>query len=314
MDTIFDLIIIGGGPAGTSGAVYAARKRLKTALVTYEFGGQSTVSSDIQNWIGTPHISGEALKESFKKHVLEYKSDVLTVFEGSKVTNISGTNGDFTVKTDDAKTIKGKTVLITSGSERRKLDVPGADVFEHKGLTYCATCDGPLFSDQDVVVVGGGNAAFETVLQLAAYCKSVTLLNRSETFRADEITVGSVTQNPKVRIVKNIEMLEVTGTVFVNGIKIKHKESGEEETIPCAGIFVEIGQIPNTSYVGDLVEKDAAGKILIDPWTNKTKTPGVWAAGDVTNILYHQNNIASGEAVKALEDIYITFHKEQKNS
>jgi thioredoxin reductase len=190
-------------------------------------------------------------------------------------------------------------------TKRRRLEVPGADQFENKGLTYCASCDGPLFADQPVIIVGGGNAAFESAAQLLAYCTSVTLINRSDKFRADEITVQKLSQNPKLRILKNIEMKAVTGEKFVNGMDIVHTETGEAEHIVANGVFVEIGQIPNTDFLSGVVELDKTGKIITDPMTQQTKTPGIWAAGDATNGLYHQNNIAAGDAVKALEDIYI---------
>ena len=306
---LYDLVIIGGGPAGCAAAVYAARKRLKTALIAFEFGGQSTVSDDIQNWIGTAHVSGADLAKNLKSHVLEYKGDILDVFEGEKVTSIEKL-GDmhFKVTTDSAKTYETKTVLVTTGSNRRQLPVPGADIFEHKGLTYCASCDGPLFSGQEVIVVGGGNAAFETAAQLLAYCPKVTLINRSDTFRADEITVEKLSKNPNLRILKNIDMLSVDGTKFASGMTIKHKDTNTEEKIPANGIFVEIGQIPNTDFLKNIVELDSLGRIVIDFATQQTKTLGIWAAGDATNVLYHQNNIAAGDAVRALEDLYLAIH------
>ncbi len=306
--TTYDLIIIGGGPAGCAAGVYSARKQLKTALVASEFGGQSTVSTDIQNWIGTPHISGADLASSLKAHVMEYKGDVLSVFEGAQVQSITGTAGNFTVTLNSGETLTTRSILITSGSKRRALPIPGADTFEHKGLTYCASCDGPIFAGQDVIVVGGGNAAFETAAQLLAYCKSVTLLNRSETFRADEITVAQTMKDPKFRAITNIELLDVYGTDFAEGMTIKHKD-GTEEKIASSGIFVEIGQIPNSELAKDIVEINQGGQIVIDPRTQATKTLGIWAAGDVTDVLYHQNNIAAGDAVRALEDIYLWLHK-----
>lgn len=309
---IYDLIIIGAGPAGTAGAVYASRKRLKTLLITGEFGGQSVVSSDIQNWIGTPSISGEALAKSFREHVKANEGDYLSVMDGKLVKEVKRSDGNFEIILEDGTSLFSHTVLITSGSKRRKLDIPGASEYENKGITYCATCDGPLFSDQDVVVVGGGNAAFETALQLLAYCKSVTLLNRSENFKADEITVEKALKNEKFRIIKNIELVKIEGETFVNKFVIKHKDSGEIEEIPATGIFVEIGQIPNTDFVKDILPLDTLGRIEIDPWNCKTEVEGIWAAGDVTNILYHQNNIAAGDAVKALEDLYIWVHKNKK--
>ncbi|HRH25086.1 MAG TPA: FAD-dependent oxidoreductase [Candidatus Paceibacterota bacterium] len=301
----YELIIIGGGPAGCSAGVYAARKQLKTLLVTSEFGGQSIVSEDIQNWIGTPHISGADLAKSLKAHVEAYKGSYLEIKEGVYVQAVSKKDGYFEVSLSSGETFSAKSVLVTAGSSRRKLEAIGADRLEHKGLTYCASCDGPLFSDMDVVVIGGGNAAFETVAQLSAYCKTVTLIHRNETFKADEITVEKIKQDPKVRIITNAETLEVLGENFVSGIRIKHKDTGEEETLNISGVFVEIGQISNGGFMKDLVEVDSTGKIVIDPWTQKTSVEGIWAAGDITNIRYHQNNIASGDAVKAIEDAYL---------
>lgn len=305
----YELIIIGGGPGGASAAVYAARKRVKTLMIAQEFGGQSVVSDDIQNWIGTPHIHGADLAKSFKQHVHEYKADVLEILEGPRVTGIEKKDNLFYVTTDTGAVYTSMSVLVTVGSSRRKLPVPGADRLEHKGLTYCASCDGPLFSDMDVIVVGGGNAAFETVLQLVAYCKSVTLVNRSSEFRADQITIDKVLAHSKVISITNVDMLEVLGEKFVSGLHIKDKTTGEEKTLSASGIFVEIGQVSNGGFLGNLVDTNEGGKIIIDPWTNKTSCEGVWAAGDVTNILYHQNNIASGAAVNALEDIYQWLQK-----
>jgi len=309
---IYDLIIIGGGPAGSAAAVYAARKRLKTLLITAEFGGQSVVSETIYNWIGTTAIPGAKLAEDLKNHVLANtgENQTLEAKEDLKISNIikNTESNNFLIKTESAEEYETKTILITTGSKRRKLEAINADKLEHKGLTYCATCDGPMFSQMDVIVIGGGNAAFESAAQLLAYCNSVTIINRSDTFRADAITVEKVSKNPKIKIIKNVDILEIKGDKFVEGIVYKDKETGKEETLNTSGIFVEIGQIPNTDFVKDIVPLDKIGKIKIDPWTGKTETPGIWAAGDCTNILYHQNNIAAGDAVRALEDIYLTIH------
>ena len=310
---VYDLIIIGGGPAGVAAAVYAARKRLSTLFVTAEWGGQSVVSEQIYNWIGTPTISGPELAENLKRHTLLNSKDgnpnsTLEVKEGDKVTALSKDGANFKIKTEMNQEFSTRSVLIASGSSRRKLTVPGADRLEHKGLTYCASCDGPLFADMDVVVVGGGNAGFESAAQLLSYCKSVTLLNRSDVFRADEITVAKVLQNPKMKAVKNVDILEVKGEKFVDSIVYKDRTTGTEVTLPVSGIFVEIGGIPNTDFAKDVIALDEFGMVKIDPRNNKTETPGIWAAGDCTNILYHQNNIAAGDAVRALEDIYLYLH------
>lgn len=304
----YDLIILGGGPAGTSAAVYAARKRLKTLFITAEFGGQSTVSETIYNWIGTPEIGGMELGENFKKHIMANAGDYLEVKDGQKAFSVSKNENIFTVKTDANQEYQAKTILISTGSGRRKLEAINADKLEHKGITYCASCDGPLFSGADVVVIGGGNAGFESAAQLLAYCNSVTLINRSETFRADEITVEKVLSNPKMKAIKNADILEVKGEKFVTGLIYQDRATKETKELSVTGIFVEIGQIPNTDLVKGLVDLDDVNRVKIDPWTNRTSVDGIWAAGDCTNILYHQNNIAAGDGVKALEDIYLYIH------
>ncbi|MDQ3245217.1 MAG: FAD-dependent oxidoreductase, partial [bacterium] len=198
---VYDLIIIGGGPAGTGAAVYASRKRLHTLFITAEWGGQSVVSEEIYNWIGTKAIAGAKLASDFKDHVLANAGvgQTLEVKEGMKVTSLTKKDINFIIKTDTNEEFETKTVLIASGSGRRKITALGADRLEHKGLTYCASCDGPLFGDMDVAVIGGGNAGFETAAQLLAYCKSVTIINRSDIFRADEITIEKVLANPKMK-------------------------------------------------------------------------------------------------------------------
>lgn len=306
---MYDLIILGGGPAGTSASVYAARKQLKTILITGEFGGQSTVSELIYNWIGTPEISGSDLGKNLKAHTQYYKGPYLDIVEGEKVVEVKKEDGVIMVKTDSGKEYKTRSLLVATGSGRRKLEAENADKFEHKGITYCASCDGPLFADQDVIVVGGGNAGFETSAQLLAYCKSVTMVHRSAEFRADEITVKKILENPKFKAITNAEILRVDGDQFVTSLTYKDKIGGEIITLPTTGIFVEVGQIPNTDFMKGVTDLDQTGKIIVDPMTQMSSVPGIWAAGDCTNGKYHQNNIAAGDAVKALEDIYIWLHK-----
>ena len=304
---MYDLIIIGGGPAGVSAGVYASRKQLKSLLITKEFGGQSVVSEDIQNWIGTPHISGADLAKSFEDHLREYAKDVVDIKEGTLVSGITKTDDGFKVATSDGEVHKSTAVLIATGSDRRKLEVPGAAEFDNKGLTYCASCDGPLFSGQDVVVIGGGNAGFETAAQLLAYAKSVTLLHHTSEFKADPVTVEKVLAHPNMTGVLNAETTSVVGENFVNGLTYKDTVSGEEKKLDVAGVFVEIGVVPTTDFAQGAVNLDAYNRIEIDPWTQQTSTSGIWAAGDCTNIRYHQNNISAGDGVRALEDIYVSL-------
>lgn len=308
MNQTFELIIIGAGPAGVSAGVYAARKRIKTLLLTYSFESQSVVSEKIENWIGTIAISGTDFAKNMEAHLRAYAGDSVTIQTGTKVKTLRKVESGFEIETEKGEKFTTKTVLIASGSVRRKLEAKGADIFEHKGLTYCATCDGPLYDGQDVLVIGGGNAAFETTAQLSAYCKSVTIINRSDTFRADPITVEKVLAKPNVKAIKNAIPVEVKGDKFVFGFVYKDSVSGEEKELQATGIFVEIGLLANTEYANGVVERNPQGQIIVNPRTQESSVKGIWSAGDCTDGLYHQNNIAAGDAVKALEDIYNFLH------
>ncbi|MGB3922080.1 MAG: FAD-dependent oxidoreductase [Minisyncoccia bacterium] len=299
---IYDLTIIGGGPAGVSAGIYAARKHLKTIFITESFGGQSTESVGIENWIGTKKISGPDFGKILEEHLRTYASETLEVKSGERVTAISKDGDGFKITTDKGS-YSAQTVLITTGSTRKKLEIPGAKEFENKGITYCASCDGPLFADQDVAVIGGGNAAFETAAQLLAYAKSVTLFNRGSKFKADEVTVKKVLSHPKMKALTDVVLKEIKGTKFVESIV--YEKGAKTEELPVGGIFVEIGLMPTTSFAKDLVKLNQYGQIPVDPRTQRTEVAGLWAAGDSTDGLFHQNNIASGDAVKALEDIYL---------
>ena len=302
----FELIILGGGPAGIAAGVYASRKQLKTMLVTREWGGQSVVSATIYNWIGTPAITGAELAKSLETHLRSMPENTVSVKVGDVALLEKGDN-THTVVLENGDKITAKAILIATGSSRRKLDVPGADTFEHKGVTYCASCDGPLFAGMDVVVIGGGNAGFESAAQLLAYAKSVTLLHRSAAFKADPVTVEKVLANPHMRAIINAAPTEVEGDKFAKSITYRDTITGEEHTIAAEGIFIEIGVVPNTSFAKDVIELDTFNQVVIDPWTQKTSQKGIWAAGDCTNVKYHQNNISAGDGVKALEDIYVTL-------
>jgi len=306
---MYDLIILGAGPAGTAATVYAARKQLKTAIILSEFGGQSKVSDIIYNWTGSTEISGSQLAENFKQHILYYKGPFLDIIENEKAAEVKKENNIITIKTESGKTFTSKALLVATGSGRRKLEAINADKYEYKGITYCASCDGPIFANQDVVVVGGGNAGFESAAQLLAYCKSVTMIHRSDDFRADKITIKKVFENPKFKVIKNAEILKVDGETFVSSLTYKDKITNEEHTIPTTGIFVEIGQIPNTEFIKGVVKIDDFNKIIVDPSTQMSTEAGIWAAGDCTNGKYHQNSIAAGDAVKATEDAYIWIQK-----
>ncbi len=312
---MYDVAIIGGGPAGVAAGVYAARKRLKTIFITEAFGGQSIDSVGIENWIGTQKISGLDLAKALEVHLRAYAADILDIKAGERAGTVEQIAGSlptgrqsFAITTPKGR-YEAHAVLVASGGMRRKLEVPGAKEFENRGLTYCASCDGPLFAGQDVVVVGGGNAGFETASQLLAYCKSVTLMSRSDFSRADATTAQAVTAHQNFKGLKYTMPTEIKGSPpaggFVSAVVAKDSKTGEVHEIPATGVFVEIGMLPSTDFIKNLLKLDQFGRIIVDAKNQHTSIAGVWAAGDCTDELYHQNNIAAGDAVKALEDIYI---------
>ncbi len=304
----YDIVIIGGGPAGVAAGIYAARKQLRTVFITEEFVGQSVFSADIQNWVGIPSISGADLAKQLKLHLETYAGDIVDIKEGLRAEKIEKGDGTFTVTDNTGEKYEAKTVLYTAGAHRRKLPAKGADIYDQKGLTYCATCDGPLFTGMDVAVVGGGNAGFETASQLLKYTKSVTLLSHGDKFVADPITVDKVLENEKMTAISGVDVVEVKGDKMVTGLTYKDNSTEDLHELAIQGIFVEIGLVPSTELVEKLVELDERNRIVVKPLTQRTSMEGIWAAGDCTTGLYHQNNIAVGDAVKALEDIYNYLH------
>lgn len=285
--------------------VYAARKELKTALITESFGGQSIESANIENWIGTPSISGVDLATNLEKHVRGYEGENFSIHTGNRVEKITKIEDGFLVETQGGQALEARAILIASGSSRKRLQAEGAAEYENRGITYCASCDGPMFRDKDVVVIGGGNAGFETAAQLLAYTKSVTLLHKNADFKADPVTVKKVLEHPNMTAIPNAVTQLVKGDILVDSLVYVDTVSGEETKIMTSGIFVEIGHLPATEFVADLVDRNAIGEIITDPRTQMTSQSGIWAAGDCTDSLYQQNNIAAGDAVRALENIYL---------
>lgn len=304
---MYDIIIIGGGPAACSAGVYSARKKLKTLLLAKELGGQSAVSPEVQNWLGEPSITGEKLANKFVSHLRSYEGENLEIIKNN-VASVEKSSNNFTVTDEEGKKYEAKTILLATGGSRRRLAVKGADDFEHKGLTYCASCDGPLFSGQNVVVIGGGNAGFGTASQLLAYCSKVTLLEAGEQFRAEAVTIEKLKQNPRFEAIKNIELLEIKGSLpaggFVSAISYRDKTTNEIKELPVTGIFVEIGFAPNTQMIKNLINLNPVGYAMVDHQTQRTSQEGIWAVGDCSDVRYHQNGIAAGDAIKAIENIY----------
>src|SRR3989344_1009300 len=302
---LYDVVIIGGGPAGAAAAIYAARKRLKTLLLTESFGGQSIVSDDIQNWIGEPHISGFDLAQKLEAHVRTFH-DVVEIKMSEKAVEIRSIKCgedricDFEIKTDQGNIYEAKTLILTMGARRKKLSVPGEDKFGGKGVAYCSTCDAPLFSGKKVAVIGGGNAGLEAVVDLFPYASEIYLIHRGDALKGDPVEQEEIKKNPKLKqIILNAKTLEILGNQFVNGIKYKDRKTGEEKVLPVDGVFVEIGSVPNTETVKELVELDNWGQIVINAKHASTSHPGVFAAGDITDDPYKQNNISAGDGVRA---------------
>ena len=311
---LYDLIIIGGGPAGAAAAVYSARKKLKTLLITESFGGQSIVSDDIQNWIGEPHISGFDLAQKLEAHVRAYPDEV-EIKTPERAVKVSEAGDNFKVETDKGNFYESKAIILVAGARRRRLNVPGEDKFEGKGVAYCSTCDAPLFSDKKVAVIGGGNAGLEAVQDLFPYASEVYLIHRGEALKGDPATVAEAQKNPKLKeVILNANTKEILGESMVTGVRYEDSKTGQERTLKVDGVFVEIGSVPNSEMVKGLVDIDAFGQVVIDPKHGSTSHRGIFAAGDITDDPYKQNNISAGDAVKAALAAYNYLLKRAKQS
>jgi len=298
-----DFLIIGGGPAAVAAGVYAARKKLKTILITEEWGGQSVVSAGIENWIGTKNVSGIEFAKMLEEHVRAQEDIEIVVPD--RVAKVEKIDEHFKVSTEKGNAYDTKTVFVGSGAHRKKLGVPGEKEFDGMGVAYCSTCDAPMFKDKDVVVVGGGNAGLEAVLDLVPYAKNIWLLEHSNGLKGDPVTQEKVKSSDKIKeIIFNAETLEILGDKFITGLKYKDIKTAEEKRLDVGGVFVEIGSVPNSDMVKDLVETNKYGEILIDSKNARTSQLGIWAAGDVTDDPFKQNNISAGDAVKAALDAY----------
>jgi len=304
---MYDLVVIGGGPGGVAAGVYASRKKIKTVLFAKNFEGQSFVSTDIQNWIGTKSISGFDLAKTLEEH-LRAQEDI-EIVDGVSAQKVTKEGGAFKVATDDGKEFQTKTVLIASGSRRKKLDIPGEEKLDGKGVAYCSTCDAPVFKNKIVAVVGGGNAGLESVIDLLPYAAEIYLLEYSGSLKGDLITQEKVKNSPKAKIIAMAKSLEILGDDFVTGLKYEDRTSGEIKELKLDGVFVEIGSMPNADMVKDLVELNEFGEIIIDHKTQRTSCEGIWAAGDVSDVIYKQNNISVGDAIKAVLNIHEYLNK-----
>ena len=321
---IYDTIIIGGGPAGITAAIYAVRKNLKVLMLTKNIGGQAALSGDIENYPGFTMITGADLAKKFREEVMTFENrrglfsgenNGLWVKEGVEVVDIGGADPDFIVKTSDGNFYHGKTVIIASGRNPKMLNIPGEKELFGKGVATCSVCDAPFYKDKDVAVVGGGNSALDAAFSLIKVARSVTMINNTDVLRGDEILLKNVTSSPKVKVLNNHQALEILGDQAVGGIKVKNLKKGEEQVIPVSGVFVEIGWTPSTSF-DKLTNKTELGEIEVDSY-GATSIPGIYAAGDVNNIWGEQIVIAAGEgsktALKVAEHIFKVPHQLTSN-
>ncbi|MDP3730068.1 MAG: FAD-dependent oxidoreductase [Candidatus Omnitrophota bacterium] len=288
---MYDLIIIGAGPAGITATVYAARKKMNFLVISGDIGGQAGWSGDIENYTGYQFITGPELASKFEEHMRKYG---IAMKEGELVTDLKRVDDRVIIKTDKAQ-YESKTAIVASGKRSRELSVPGEKEFKNKGLTYCATCDGPLFAGKDVAVIGGGNSALDAVLQLIKIAHRIYLINMVSHLTGDPVMIEKVHESGIVTVMNNAKVLEITGDQMVSGIKVRF--DGEDKVLSVGGIFVEIGLMPN-SYFAATLDKNALGEIKVD-CHNRTNIPGIFAAGDVTNVPEKQIIIAAGEGSKA---------------
>ncbi len=313
MTELYDTIIIGGGPAGAAAAVYAARKKLKTLVICEEFGGQSLVSASIENWVGEISISGRELAEKLEKQVRAQPDVELRLSE--RVTMVrEGADCLFEVSTDKGGKYRAKTVIVASGGRRKHLKVPGEGRFEGRGVAFCSTCDAPFFEGLEVAVVGSGNSALETVIDLVPYARTIFLLIRGEKLKGDPVMQEKAGANSKLNLLKNVEVQEILGDERVTGLRYRDLKTGEVKELAVNGVFVAIGSSPNSDFVRSLVDTNQAGEILVDQRTAKTSKWGIFAAGDVTNDPFKQNNISAGDAVRAALSAYHYLLDIQKHS
>ena len=298
---IYDLIIIGAGPAGVAAAVYAARQRLGILIISKDIGGQVAKKAvDIENYPGFEKISGPDLVELYQKQLKANELEVTL----DEVVGIEKKDGKFFVSTASGKTHEAVSVIVTSGAKSKLVNVPGEEEFEGKGVSYCSLCDGPVFKGKDVAVVGGGNNGFESAVFLSNYVKHVTILEYNDKVNADAENQELVAKNKNIEIITNAKIVKIEGKVFVNAIYYEDRASGTEKKLDVSGVFVEIGYSPATSFLNGLVELNDKKEIIFDPVTLSTKTPGLFSAGDCNVSKYKQIVMASGEGAKAALSAY----------
>ncbi len=298
---IYDLIIIGGSAAGVTSGIYAARRGLNFLMIAKDMGGEVATSGEIGNWPGAPKTDGLKLAKEFEEHLKSYNPNIIL---NTKVNSVKKNGEDFRVETDK-ETYESKAVIISTGVHPKELNIPGEKEFRGKGVTYCTTCDGPLFQGKIVATIGGGNAALESALMMSGIAAKVYLINKNSQFKGEQVLIDKVASNPKIEVIYNALTSEIFGEDFVKGLRYKDDQR-EIKEINVDGIFVHIGQVPNAGLAGDELEKDQYGQIKVNSRC-ETNIPGLYAAGDVTDVAFKQIVIACGQgciaALSAVEYI-----------
>ncbi|PFD48209.1 alkyl hydroperoxide reductase subunit F [Bacillus cereus] len=289
----YDVLVVGGGPAGASAAIYAARKGIRTGIVVERFGGQVMDTMGIENFISVKKTEGPKLVASLEEHVKEYDIDVMNLQRAKRLEK----KELIEVELENGAILKSKSVIVSTGARWRNVGVPGEAEFKNKGVAYCPHCDGPLFTGKDVAVIGGGNSGIEAAIDLAGIVKHVTVLEFMPELKADAVLQERLNSLPNVTVLKNVQTKEITGTDKVNGISYIDRETEEVHHVELQGVFVQIGLVPNTDWLGETVER-VRGEIVTDKH-GATNVPGVFAAGDCTNNPYKQIIISMGSGANA---------------
>jgi len=295
----FDVLVVGGGPAGAAAAIYAARKGIRTAIAAERFGGQVLDTMAIENFISVKETEGPKLVRALEEHVKEYEVDVMNLQRASALVPASSEGGLHEVKFENGASLKAKTVILSTGARWREMGVPGEQEYKAKGVCFCPHCDGPLFKGKRVAVIGGGNSGVEAAIDLAGLVAHVTLLEFADTLRADAVLQKKLLSLPNVTVIKSAQTTEVKGDgQKVTGLVYKDRTTEELHTVELEGIFVQIGLLPNSDWLKGTLELNRFGEIIVDA-KGATNIPGVFAAGDVTTVPYKQIVIAMGEGSKA---------------
>ncbi|MFG0379724.1 alkyl hydroperoxide reductase subunit F [Pseudomonas sp. zbq_18] len=295
----FDVLVVGGGPAGAAAAIYAARKGIRTGVAAERFGGQVLDTMAIENFISVQETEGPKLARALEEHVRQYDVDIMNLQRASALVPASSEGGLHEVKFDNGASLKAKTVILSTGARWREMGVPGEQEYKAKGVCFCPHCDGPLFKGKRVAVIGGGNSGVEAAIDLAGIVAHVTLLEFADTLRADAVLQNKLNSLPNVTVIKSAQTTEVVGDgQKVTGLIYKDRTTEELHTVELEGIFVQIGLLPNSDWLKGTVELNRFGEIIVDA-KGATNIPGVFAAGDVTTVPYKQIVIAVGEGSKA---------------